>query len=232
MTTVIDPWAITDHDEAQALPSHGEVAHPQRLARSGTRTRQAVRNRRIGRRPGRPRRPTVAVARGAPRRSSTPHARTCRAGPDRLAPLHDHAHRAPHRGTTRVDRTPQHPPRTDHNVGALTAPQAPPPGASASPSRGVGRVPFFLPVSGRVGAPRAAAGLATCGGHRSLAPHLFAVSRGRSLIGRGPDRSTHARVELRRPSDLFGPMPARPWRCRAGERGPKTLLRSARTLRG
>src|SRR6516162_391262 len=30
MTTVIDPWAITDHDEAQALPSHGEVAHPQR----------------------------------------------------------------------------------------------------------------------------------------------------------------------------------------------------------
>jgi len=30
MTTVIDPWAITDHDEAQALPSHREVAHPQR----------------------------------------------------------------------------------------------------------------------------------------------------------------------------------------------------------
>ena len=30
MTTVIDPWAITDHDEAQALPSHGEVAHHQR----------------------------------------------------------------------------------------------------------------------------------------------------------------------------------------------------------
>ena len=30
MTTAIDPWAITDHDEAQALPSHGDIAHPQR----------------------------------------------------------------------------------------------------------------------------------------------------------------------------------------------------------
>ncbi|BBZ38813.1 hypothetical protein [Mycobacterium conspicuum] len=30
MTPVIDPWAINDHDEAQALPSHGQVARPQR----------------------------------------------------------------------------------------------------------------------------------------------------------------------------------------------------------
>jgi hypothetical protein len=30
MTTSTDPWAITEHDEAQALPSHSEVAHHQR----------------------------------------------------------------------------------------------------------------------------------------------------------------------------------------------------------
>jgi hypothetical protein len=50
---------------------------------------------------------------------------------------------------------------------------------------------------------------------RSPSPSL-AVSRGRSLIGRGPDRSTHARTALRRTSDLFGPTEVNPKALRAG----------------
>src|SRR5208337_829700 len=99
-------------------------------------------------------------------------------------------------------------------------------------SHAAGRAPpfFFRPVCVGGGAPRATAALATCGGHNPKPLTFIAVSRGRSLIGRGPERSTHARAELRRPSDLFGPMQARPMALRAGERGPKTLLRAARTL--
>ena len=43
-----------------------------------------------------------------------------------------------------------------------------------------------------------------------------------SVTDEAPSRATHTRAELRRPSDLFGPTPARQGRC-AGSRGPKTL---------
>ncbi len=65
-----------------------------------------------------------------------------------------------------------------------------------------------------------------CGGRGLGSYSPLTVSRGRSLIGRGPDRSTHTDAELRRPSDLFGPIKL------AAARGPKTLLRPASALRG
>ncbi|AFV14912.1 hypothetical protein OEM_p101320 (plasmid) [Mycobacterium intracellulare subsp. yongonense 05-1390] len=76
--------------------------------------------------------------------------------------------------------------------------------------------PLFLPAHQqcrRAGRDRTGH-LAVATEIRSPSPS-FAVSRGRSLIGRGPDHSTHARTELRRPSDLFGPMRARPKALRA-----------------
>jgi hypothetical protein len=79
----------------------------------------------------------------------------------------------------------------------------------------------YLPV----GCSAPAARMPACGG-RVRSPSPLTVSRGRSLIGRGPDRSTHADAELRRPSDLFGPIKL------AAARGPKTLLRAASPLRG
>ena len=51
-------------------------------------------------------------------------------------------------------------------------------GPASSATTGVGRVPLFSsdPVGG--GAPRATAALATCGGHRSVAPHLYCRQQG------------------------------------------------------
>jgi hypothetical protein len=54
MTAVIDPWAITDNDEAQALPTTA--------ADSATPHREAGHDN-VSERPGRPRRPTAAAAR-------------------------------------------------------------------------------------------------------------------------------------------------------------------------
>ena len=67
--------------------------------------------------------------------------------------------------------------------------------------------------SGRVGGvvPRAIAVPATSPVAEIRSPSTFlAVSKGRSLIGRGPGHATHARTELCRPSDLFGPTEVNP----------------------
>ena len=80
-------------------------------------------------------------------------------------------------------------------------------GARSPLAPGGGRVPpFSSGISGR--AWRRDGHLAVAG-IRSPSPSLT-VSRGRSVIGRGPERSTHARTGLRGPSDLFGPTGSSP----------------------
>ena len=83
------------------------------------------------------------------------------------------------------------------------------PGPGQLPACGVGRAPLFS--SGlRVPARPARPDWPPAGGHQIRSPSpLLAVSRVLMVSGRGPERSTHAHPELRRPSDLFGPMPAR-----------------------
>jgi hypothetical protein len=57
--------------------------------------------------------------------------------------------------------------------------------------------------------PRLTAGTATSRWPEIRSPSpLLPVSRGRSLIGRGPDRSSHLHSAQRRPGDVCGPMQA------------------------
>ena len=88
--------------------------------------------------------------------------------------------------------------------------------------------PFFFR---NPGAPGGADGHPVAAEIRSPSPSLT-VSRGRSVIGRGPERTTHARTGLRGPSDLFGPtVGPRSGAGAPASPGPKTPLRAARTLR-
>ena len=97
---------------------------------------------------------------------------------------------------------------------------------------GLAGSPFFFPVSGRVGAARAVAGLATCGGHRSVAPHLVCRQQGSQPNRPGNPTGQPTPVPNCAGRVTFSALCQLARALRAGERGPKTLLRSARTLRG
>ena len=116
-------------------------------------------------------------------------------------------------------------------------------------AQGLAGPPFSSGSAGR-GAPRATAALATCGGRKSVAPHLLlAVSGVPSMTVRDPVAvnprpagspvlrsaalTPGCRCARAAPAAFFGPMAARPQALRAGLAGPKIrLLLLRRALRG